>query len=312
MAERWLVIDDSATIQRVIKLAFQDYDVAITEADSCQEALRELSRSAASLVIADAALAGVQSVSDFSRLQQTSPQSAFVILEGSYDHIDEAQFRSAGFQHFLKKPFDAAQLIAVTRQALGRTIPHRFETEEEDEDAAPASGFAAAQQQGAKAFGASPAAASAFGRSDDAREQTKTQIAAAPGLSVPPVPPSPALGRPLVEESFDLGFEDSTNAAKAQEYHPQYAQPQGSATAKAGGFTLADENALERGMEPEAYAASPLNGMLEPMLREEMTRLVRQTVEEYCRKHFAEIAREYLGREIDRLSQERSRLLVDK
>ncbi len=126
MAEKWLVIDDSATIQRVIKLAFQDYEVSITEADSIDEALRELSLIPASLVIVDAALAGVQSVQDFSRLQHASPKSAFVILEGSYDHIDVNQFRGAGFRYFLRKPFDAAQLIAITRDALGRSIPHRF------------------------------------------------------------------------------------------------------------------------------------------------------------------------------------------
>ena len=125
MAERWLVIDDSSTIQRVIKLAFQGYDVHITEADSCQEAAREMMASQPSLVIADAALGGVQGVQDFLSLKAQAPNAPFIILEGSYDNIDEAQFRAAGFRHFLKKPFDGSQLLSITRQALGRALPYR-------------------------------------------------------------------------------------------------------------------------------------------------------------------------------------------
>ncbi|RZA10969.1 MAG: response regulator, partial [Proteobacteria bacterium] len=325
MAEKWLVIDDSATIQRVIKLAFQDYDVQITEADSTQDALRELSRTPPSLVIVDAALAGVQSVQDFSRLQQSSPQSAFVVLEGSYDHIDENQFRGAGFRYFLKKPFDAAQLIAITREALGRSIPHRFQD-----------------------------------RKDEA-PRPKTVPLPAP-FSLPEElrdapPPPPPMARPYREDpapapvkndSFDLGLdhdepadappppfafdpfggdesashigahiddpvaEDDDHHYEAKPYNPDAVDEETYIASKnpASNFNMEEEYPAQ--IQDTSYLASPLSGMLEPMLQEEMAKLVRQSVEEYCRKHFAELAREYLGREIEKLTQERSRLLVDK
>ena len=312
MAEKWLVIDDSATIQRVIKLAFQDYDVQITEADSTQEAMRELFVSPASLVIVDAALAGVQSVHDFSRIQESSPQSAFVILEGSYDHIDENQFRGAGFRHFLKKPFDAAQLIAITREALGRAIPLRYHDEEGGFSKLPVS----------------------FALSEDSKVS-------------PPPPPSMMVGRSYHEDvsnpfgsvdSFDLGLERT--ADKGRSNQEGKAEPYGADTYKSEVFNpdqfkakpylpeAADEGSFapEKPFSPTfslgedyshqsqdgSYIVSPLNGMLEPMLQEEMAKLIRQSVDVYCRKHFAELAREFLQREIDKLTQERSRLLVDK
>lgn len=328
MAEKWLVIDDSATIQRVIKLAFQDYDVMITEADSIGEALRELATTPASLVIVDAALAGVQSVQDFSRIHQSSPKSAFVILEGSYDHIDESQFRSAGFRHFLKKPFDAAQLIAITKEALGRSIPHRFLDEappipkpfilpEEIRDHAPP------PPPVARPYIEEVNVDNPFGTADSfdlglgykSEEQARLDIKAES-----PTPEPFALDHfstePFVNpDQFkakpynpDLNRDDDEGLPTPEPTPNPAALPMESSLGSS--FSL-DDDYMESSRE-SSYIASPLSGMLEPMLQEEMAKLVRQSVEEYCRKHFAELAREFLLREIDKLSQERSRLLVDK
>ncbi len=315
MAEKWLVIDDSATIQRVIKLAFQDYDVLISEADSIQDALRELARNPSTLVIADAALSGVQSVQDFVRLKEAAATPAFIVLEGSYDHIDENQFRSAGFRYFLKKPFDANQLISITREALGRAIPSRFDPTEVMPPPTPKP-FHSAEEE----------------------------------LKAPPPPPHSSVPRSLHDElenpfgnteGFDLGLDEGETGAGAGTKADQEFRDSAFSIAKAPLPSLeADEAHRAKPYFPEAedeaepipqkrvesfplessygrrlepsYNPQALNGMLEPMLRDEMEKIVRQSVEEYCRKHFAELAREYLIREIEKLSAERSRLLVGK
>ncbi len=351
MAERWLVIDDSSTIQRVIKLAFQGYDVVISEADSCQEAAREIMSHPPSLVIADAALGGVQGVQDFLALKAQAPQAPFIILEGSYDNIDEAQFRGAGFQHFLKKPFDGAQLLSVTRQALGRALPYRGEA-------------AVAAQAGAP------------------------QVHQQPTMTMPPPPPPVRPGRPAQDAAsfshestnpgFDLGLHERSSpmtaathmaaaapdpramaqtivsevraAAQTQvaaEMRPMHQAERAahhgtssSAMSSSGNFgrkenpvepirntmsfSLEDEDSLpaptptamsssraEAAWEGPRPAGSHLGNLLEPMLQEEMEKLVRVAVEDYCRKHFAGIARELIQRELDRLTQDRSRLLMD-
>lgn len=340
MAEKWLVIDDSATIQRVIKLAFQDYDVSITEADSIGEGLRELTVNPASLVIIDAALAGVQSVQDFSRLQQSSPNSAFVILEGSYDHIDENQFRGAGFRYFLRKPFDAAQLIAITRDALGRAIPHRFREEAPVAKASPNPFPAPFQlpEELREPPPPPPPMAKAF--ADDIHNPFGSESSFDLGLD--------QIGKADAQTRFDsksetTRFDPKPEAARqdpfaldpfaanafnpdqfrAKPYNPEPEPDElpapaalppedlgASSNPPSSGFSLDDD--YGDSTRDISYAASPLSGMLEPMLQEEMAKLVRQSVEDYCRKHFAELAREFLQREIDKLSQERSRLLVDK
>lgn len=365
MAERWLVIDDSSTIQRVIKLAFQGYDVAISEADSCQEAAREIMSHTPSLVIADAALGGVQGVQDFLSLKAQAPQAPFIILEGSYDNIDEAQFRAAGFQHFLKKPFDGAQLLSITRQALGRALPYRGEA----------------------AIAAAPS----------------PQAQPAMAMPMPPPPPAVRAPRPandfssfppesMQTGSFDLGLNERvTPPMKAAAPEPRtmaqtivsevraaaqtqvaaemrsmqnaapdrssfHANPSTNPMGNSGNFgrkeapietirntmsfSLDDEDAVPsliaaavpgsrtessgwQGQHPAAGtqdnvawegprpAGSQLGNFLEPMLQQEMEKLVRVAVEDYCRKHFAGIARELIQREVDRLTQDRSRLLMD-
>jgi len=363
MAERWLVIDDSSTIQRVIKLAFQGYDVVITEADSCQDAAREIMSQPPSLVIADAALGGVQGVQDFLALKAQAPMAPFIILEGSYDNIDEAQFRAAGFMHFLKKPFDGAQLLSITRQALGRALPYRGEA----------------------------AVAAAAGAPQNMAHQ--------PTMTMPPPPPPVRSARPMTEagtsfppessyNGFDVGLHDRSSSpvsegraamAVTQMSAPaadsrsmaqtivsevrQVAQSQVAAELRSmqshpapdrGGFHAQGSDSMSNSgnygrkelpqeavrnpvsfsledEEPMAHAAtsansgradvsawegprpagSHLGNLLEPMLQDEMEKLVRVAVEDYCRKHFAGIARDLIQRELDRLTQDRSRLLMD-
>lgn len=362
MAEKWLVIDDSATIQRVIKLAFQDYDVQISEADSVQEALRELTKNPSSLVIADAALAGVQSVQDFVRLRDASAGAAFVVLEGSYDHIDEGQFRSAGFRHFLKKPFDASQLIATTREALGRGVPKQGEVLVEnlpppaphsrpfslvEEEASPlppppGSGGRSLHDELEHPFDTSDGFDLGLSEAEEeeAREKEKEkakEIEAAKDKALPK--PKPALFQGATPEPKKEGEGESRKmfaefgsetdpsfryqpASKARLNEeafeapksvakPYFGDSESSSTQGQAADAFPKESSYDPRREP-SYRPQALNSMLEPMLRNEMEVIVRQTVEEYCRKHFAELAREYLTREIEKLSSERSRLLVDK
>jgi CheY-like chemotaxis protein len=361
MAERWLVIDDSSTIQRVIKLAFQGYDVVISEADSCQEAGREIMSHPPSLVIADAALGGVQGVQDFLALKAQAPQAPFIILEGSYDNIDEAQFRAAGFQHFLKKPFDGAQLLSITRQALGRALPYRGEAAVAAAAGAPQLSQQAAMPPPPPPVRAprSPMEGSSFppesthsgfdlglhdrggpAAADHRAAMASTQMAA-------PAPELRTMAQTIVTEVRAAA--QSQVAAEIRNLHPAPAPDRGAfqqnpstnpmanaanfarkdppveTVRSTMSFSLEDEDSVPQPTaaampasraEPAAWegprpAGSHLGNLLEPMLQEEMEKLVRVAVEDYCRKHFAGIARELIQRELDRLTQDRSRLLMD-
>lgn len=116
---RILVADDSATIQKVIKIAFSRHNYEIVEASSYIEALTAQSRASASVVIADASLPGAHGPSDFSKLSQGG-RTPLLLLVGSYESVDEDSFRSLGFSQFLKKPFESGDIVALVDQMVAK------------------------------------------------------------------------------------------------------------------------------------------------------------------------------------------------
>lgn len=124
MSRRILVADDSSTIQKVIKIAFSRYPVEMLEAASYIEALSSLSGLRPDALILDASLPGAKGPGDFAKLAEDSGGVPVLLLVGTYETIDEAQFRASGFHNFLRKPFDSNDLVSQVDQMLGGTLAH--------------------------------------------------------------------------------------------------------------------------------------------------------------------------------------------
>ena len=120
MRRRLLVADDSSTIQKVIKIAFNRFPLELIEASSFLDALTSIGQDAPEALIIDASLPGTRGPSDFERLRQEAQGAPVLLLIGSYDSVDEAAFRQAGFLHVLKKPFESHDIVAAI-EALVKT-----------------------------------------------------------------------------------------------------------------------------------------------------------------------------------------------
>lgn len=112
---RILVADDSATIQKVIKIAFSRHNYDIVEASSFIEAITSQSRGVADIIIADASLPGAHGPNDFLKIAHDG-SVPLLLLVGSYESVDEDSFRSLGFTHFLKKPFESSDIVSLVEQ----------------------------------------------------------------------------------------------------------------------------------------------------------------------------------------------------
>jgi len=127
---RILVADDSATIQKVIKIAFSRHGYDIIEAASFIEAITAQTRATSDIIIADASLPGAHGPSDFLKIAHDG-SIPLLLLVGSYESVDEDSFRSLGFSHFLKKPFESSDIVSLVDQLIaelgesgeGKTIP---------------------------------------------------------------------------------------------------------------------------------------------------------------------------------------------
>lgn len=342
MSKRILVIDDSSTIQKVIRIAFAPYDVRIDAAGHFVEGLNAARQLQPDLILADANLAGVRSVRDFQRLASEARGVPLVLLYGSYDQVDEQLFREAGFTMFIRKPFDSSDIVLNVKRVLG----HDFARKADAAKAAAATPLSTPVQRSEAAPAAKPQPAVMDGLLGD--------FAATKPKAPEPVPmpevstswmtgPEPQVDIPndmdegvstLVMESLlaqtltdnsrkgerafngDMTISARPGAAKAPEDVASRAEYRVAPNPPPEADSLDVHDLVDRPKAPEtlgfkAPTSDELTGLLRPLLREELGRMVAEAVDEYCDKHFPGVARDVITAEIRRLADEKTRHLVD-
>jgi len=122
---RRILVADSLTIQKVVKIIFSRHDCEVVGAASLMEATSELARAPVELIVADAALSGVRSPADLAHLANSAGKPVpVVLLVGSYEAINETQFADAGISTIVRKPFEGADLLAAAASALPGLVPN--------------------------------------------------------------------------------------------------------------------------------------------------------------------------------------------
>ena len=118
MTYRLLVADDSATIQKVVKIALTKFKVDLREASSYHDALAAAGAEAPELLIVDANLPGATSAKKLLELSDKANGAPMIVLVGSYEATNEQTLRDLGARHVLRKPFDSAELVRLVNRAL--------------------------------------------------------------------------------------------------------------------------------------------------------------------------------------------------
>ena len=320
MSRRVLVADDSTTIQKVIKIAFSRHELEIIEAASLIESLTAVTRTQVDALILDASLPGARGPEDFSKLRAEAGDAPALLLIGTYDSVDEAAFRKAGFVHFLKKPFESSDIISTLDMLLGAGS-------DADMALTPYPPLGRPQH---------PTMIVAGGAYDSDRPSPEMSH---PNLrfsgdeeeAIAPPPPPPATdqarkGRRVFNESEDnaklragAGSDEATDPRRALPAGkgPSPLPPIPAATAKGIGLSSgspqevpgAAKGASDRSPRRESGAAVAKQD--QRALDEELPILVRQAVEDYCERHFKSLAREVIATELRRLADEKARHLVD-
>lgn len=429
MVDRLLVIDDSTTIQKVVQLAFAKLDLDVSFASSFLEATNEVNSRPPNVVIADSTLPGMKGPEDYSNLRRKLGSTPFIILIGSYDGVSEDGFRSYGFDHFLRKPFEASDLVNCVELAVGHSLvkrsdqravssdglqkvsgeppgpppPPPLRLEESAQAKAPKPAVPSSSPRDADPLSislgddddedlqgllphAEPEEKQATAAADTTEETDKAKESTADGAVGPELQSSesteaepkkidfastdapdaspPGVGRDDAPDSFEFtnpGFSVPKSAAPANQYvpvgnfdendddlddwndqdgfmppppPPEESEPPRSSSVSVPPGTpapnpyeeqwkpISAENQSDTITEPSASEsredAAPrldkeqVQGLLEPLLREEVARLVKESVFEYCDRHFSRLARDILTAEIEKLMNSKSRLLIDK
>jgi CheY-like chemotaxis protein len=305
MVCRILVADDSSTIQKVIRIGLSSVPNDIRSVSSMTEAMRAVETAPVDLIIAGAGLPGVSTANDFIKLLEHAGRVPIIILIGSYDVVREADLRSAGIQHIMKKPFppgDLTRIVAELAPNLKMETPNLESPVKAPTgkdfipptwNMPPPGGILNDPAMISQSMPQPIPDASPYG--------AISSFDLAESLPPPTIPPQPQIepdrkGRP----AFDLNSQELPVT-------PSVPSPLREPASKAPDRTanLADQ-------QGSSSRVTGMSAAVEAFVLNELPPLVDRAVERYCLEHFKHVAREALTAELRRLAEEKARFLVDQ
>ena len=121
MAKKILIVDDSASVRTVAKIALNEAGYEITEATNGEEALQRLSTDRVHLIVSDVNMPVMDGITFLKRVKAL-PQYKFtpvIMLTTEAGQDMKEQGRAAGAKAWITKPFQPRNLVdAVSKLVL--------------------------------------------------------------------------------------------------------------------------------------------------------------------------------------------------
>lgn len=119
---RILVIDDEASIRRLLQVILEGAGHAVLAADDASHGLHALAVEKPDLLILDLGLPGLDGLEALRRLREWS-QIPVLVLSARANSTDKVKALDLGADDYLTKPFDAPELLSRIRALLRRIAP---------------------------------------------------------------------------------------------------------------------------------------------------------------------------------------------
>lgn len=120
MGKRVLLADDSATIQKLVKMALSGTSYELHSAFDGREALKKTNEVAPDIILADAIMPDMDGY-ELCQAVKADPRLSgvpVVLLIGRFQPFDEARAEAAGIDERMIKPFSASRLIELIEKLL--------------------------------------------------------------------------------------------------------------------------------------------------------------------------------------------------
>lgn len=122
MPKKLLVADDSVTIHKVIELILSDEDFAITSVNNGKEAISSLKTLTPDIVLADIEMPEVGGFELSKYIKDNKGGIPVILMASAFDTVDEGEIAKCGAKGYIKKPFEAQELLNKLGSALGKPI----------------------------------------------------------------------------------------------------------------------------------------------------------------------------------------------
>lgn len=119
MSSKILVADDSLTIQKVISITLANTGFNLEESHKEEDLLRKIEKSEYDLILLDFNLSENKSGYELAKIiHERRPQSAILVMLGTFDTVDENKFSQLGIFDKIIKPFESAKFVKKCREAI--------------------------------------------------------------------------------------------------------------------------------------------------------------------------------------------------
>lgn len=125
MKSKVLVADDSASIQKIILMAFEKENVEIQGIENGQAAFELLDSFQPDIVLADTKMPGFDGYELSRRIKESNPNIPVILLESDFDDFDEARFKISKADDHIAKPFKSDDIVQKVKALLPKHGKHQ-------------------------------------------------------------------------------------------------------------------------------------------------------------------------------------------
>jgi two-component system cell cycle response regulator DivK len=120
--ERVLVVEDNEKNMKLFRDVLQATGYGTVEATTGEDAIRLALANAPALVLMDVQLPGIDGVEALARLRSEEHTASIPVIAVTAQamHGDRERFLEAGFDGYLSKPMDVAELLRTVKEYCGR------------------------------------------------------------------------------------------------------------------------------------------------------------------------------------------------
>jgi CheY-like chemotaxis protein len=122
VAVKILVVDDSATMRKILEMTFAGENAEVVTIENGDAAIQRAAELQPQVVFADASMQGTDGYA-VARAVKSNPalaETAVIVLASQHTAFDENRARAAGVDDHVLKPFDSQALIDKVQDVLGR------------------------------------------------------------------------------------------------------------------------------------------------------------------------------------------------
>src|ERR1051325_10926355 len=132
-SSRILVVDDEASVRDALRATFAADGYAVQAVDGGVQAIAELEKQDADVVLVDLTLPRISGLEVLDRIRQGWPHTEVIVITGQASISTAVDAIKRGAYHYVTKPFTADEILHLVGQALERRrLVHRKERLEEE------------------------------------------------------------------------------------------------------------------------------------------------------------------------------------